>query len=131
MHYQIEMVFASITPPQNLLPRQTVTKAAPWRIAMRSRTPETWRMLVDTINDDCLRRAVASIVFFDFFGGRPARDRWTHLDEYVRGWRRDDDPEPTAIEAELLRLGYPTERAHHRVFGRPGEEMRLSWTRTP
>lgn len=81
--------------------------------ACRRRGPVAWAALVGALPAEW-RWHVASIVWWDFFAGRPAGERWGHLDAFMaeRGLTLDAD----ALARGLVACGYPRARAEARVF---------------
>lgn len=63
-----------------------------WATAAAARPPAAWAAAVSKIGDRALRARVANIVWWDFFGNRPASEPWTHLDEMREGWKAADEP---------------------------------------
>lgn len=86
-----------------------------WMAAAKARTPEAWRQAVDGISDRTVRIHAACIVWWDFFGARPASSSWTHLDDYKSAWKADRVAEPKSVRKALRQIGYPERLAERRV----------------
>ena len=82
-----------------------------WRIRANLISPEQWQELVGRLNKR-VRAHAASIVWFDFFGGRIIDERWPHLDTYVNEYNGPAD-RSDLINA-LVRCGYQREYAANR-----------------
>ena len=74
--------------------------------------PETWRDLILTLPWQ-LQAPVASIVWWDKFGGRMSSERWPHLDLWVNQ-PHQEPAEEELIEA-LCAMGYGRRYARQRV----------------
>jgi len=92
---------------------------------LKKRLPTTWARLIrgleipylpapaDGLTQDHIRTQCASIVWWDFFGGRTCNMRWPHLDKYVnRAYVKI--PKQIIIEG-LVILGYPQTWAEARM----------------
>lgn len=79
-------------------------------------TPEEWAKRVELIQDFAVRTKVAGLIFWDFFGNRPADKRWTCLDVYVKvAWApRSKEPDGKAVCDALVSVGYPLKFAELR-----------------
>lgn len=77
------------------------------------KTPVNWKRDVELIADQILRAAVASIVWWDFFGHRPVRQRWPHLDKYLDHVYVPIDKEE--MKRGLALAGYSPWHAHRRL----------------
>jgi len=86
-----------------------------WIAAAKLRTPEAWREAIDGISDRTVRIHAACIVWWDYFGSRPASSAWTHLDEYKAAWRADRSADPKSVRKALMQIGYPERLAERRV----------------
>ncbi len=86
-----------------------------WIAAAKVRTPEAWREAIDGISDRTVRIHAACIVWWDYFGSRPASSAWTHLDEYKAAWRADRSADPKSVRKALMQIGYPERLAERRV----------------
>jgi hypothetical protein len=86
-----------------------------WIAAAKVRTPEAWRQAVDGISDMTVRIHAACIVWWDYFGSRPASSAWTHLDDYKSAWRADCIADPKRVRKALVQIGYPERLAERRV----------------
>lgn len=86
-----------------------------WIAAAKARTPESWRQAIDGISDMTVRIHAACIVWWDYFGSRPASSAWAHLDEYKSAWRADRIADPKSVRKALMQIGYPERLAERRV----------------
>jgi len=86
-----------------------------WIAAAKERTPEAWRQAVDGISDRTVRIHAACVVWWDYFGSRPASSAWTHLDDYKAAWRADRSADPKSVRKALMQIGYPERLAERRV----------------
>ena len=86
-----------------------------WNAAAKLRTPEAWREAIDGISDRTVRIHAACIVWWDYFGSRPASSAWTNLDEYKSAWRADRNADPKSVRKALMQIGYPERLAERRV----------------
>ena len=86
-----------------------------WIAAAKLRTPKSWREAIDGISDRTIRIHAACIVWWDYFGSRPASSAWTHLDEYKSAWRADRSADPKSVRKALMQIGYPERLAERRV----------------
>jgi len=86
-----------------------------WIAAAKLRTPEAWRDAIDGISDRAVRIHAACIVWWDYFGSRPAASAWKHLDEYKAAWRADRSADPKSVRKALMQIGYPERLAERRV----------------
>ena len=86
-----------------------------WIGAAKTRTPEEWRQAIDGISDMTVRIHAACIVWWDYFGSRPASSAWTHLDEYKSAWRADRGADRKSVRKALMQIGYPERLAERRV----------------
>ena len=86
-----------------------------WIAAANERTPEAWRLAIDGIGDMTVRIHAACVVWWDFFGSRPASSAWTHLDEYKSAWKADLRADPKLVRKALMQIGYPERLAERRV----------------
>jgi len=86
-----------------------------WIAAAKERTPQEWRQAIDGISDMTVRIHAACIVWWDYFGSRPASSAWTHLDEYKSAWRADRTADPKCVRKALMQIGYPERLAERRV----------------
>jgi hypothetical protein len=86
-----------------------------WIAAAKVRTPEAWREAIDGISDRTVRIHAACIVWWDYFGSRPASSAWTNLDEYKSAWRADRSADPKSVRKALMQIGYPERLAERRV----------------
>ena len=86
-----------------------------WVAAAKGRTPEAWRLAIDGISDMTVRIHAACIVWWDYFGSRPASSAWTHLDEYKSAWKADLRADPKRVRKALMQIGYPERLAERRV----------------
>lgn len=82
-------------------------------IAKRQVSPATWKALIAKVPKNC-RCEVAHIVWWDWFGGRIATERWPHLDQYLRRpvWSKPTDDE---IIEGLVLCGYSEKHAISRI----------------
>ena len=89
--------------------------------SLRARKGHEWSRLVRRIPDPAIRRKAASLVWWDYFGGRAVADRWSHLDDLVDLGGIGHYPTPTvpAIAAALVGLGYPEATAWRRAEAGP------------
>jgi hypothetical protein len=83
------------------------------RRELLDRTPEEWAKIVKHIADQYTRNHVACLVWWDYFGHRPAAYRWPHLDKYVNA------PFMRVTERDtingLVQVGYTRDMACYRV----------------
>lgn len=86
-----------------------------WIAAAKVRTPEAWRAAIDGISDRTVRIHAACVVWWDYFGSRPASSAWTHLDEYKAAWRADRGADRKSVRKALMQIGYPERLAERRV----------------
>ncbi len=86
-----------------------------WVAAAKERTPQEWRQAVDGISDMAVRIHAACIVWWDYFGSRPASSAWTHLDDYKSAWKADRTADPKSVRKALMQIGYPERLAERRV----------------
>jgi hypothetical protein len=86
-----------------------------WVAAAKKRTPQEWRQAIDGISDQIVRIHAACIVWWDYFGSRPASSAWTHLDDYKSAWRADRSADPKSVRKALMLIGYPERLAERRV----------------
>lgn len=50
---------------------------------LRVRTPDEWLEVVEALPDD-IRPQVARVIWWDWFANQEVRNRWPHLDKYIR-----------------------------------------------
>lgn len=62
--------------------RAIIARETAARSAMRQQPPEVWAARVRQLTG-AVRQRVGCIVWWDFFGDRPAKDPWNHLDKYI------------------------------------------------
>ena len=93
-----------------------------WSAAAKSRTPEEWRKAIDGIADRLVRIQTACIVWWDYFGSRPASDPWSHLDDYKAAWKNDHNADATKVRKALMQIGYPERIANRRGKGEEPED---------
>lgn len=86
-----------------------------WNTAAKSRTPEKWRNAIDGIADVIVRIQVACIVWWDYFGSRPASDPWPQLDDYRDAYKNDHNADPKKVRRALMHIGYPEHIAYRRM----------------
>lgn len=86
-----------------------------WMAAAKVRTPEAWREAIDGIGGRTVRVHAACLVWWDFFGSRPASSAWTHLDEYKSAWQADRVADAKSVRKALIQIGYPARLAERRV----------------
>ena len=86
-----------------------------WMAAAKARTPEAWREAVDGVGDRTVRIHAACVVWWDFFGSRPASSAWTHLDGYKSAWQADRVADAKSVRKALTQIGYPERLAERRV----------------
>lgn len=79
-----------------------------WNVTAKGRTPEEWRAAIDEIADMSVRIQVANIIWWDYFGSRPASDPWPHLDDYKAAWKRYYKADSAKVTKALIGLGYHT-----------------------
>jgi hypothetical protein len=91
--------------------------AKAWIEVAKRRTPEEWRTIVDTITTRIVRIQAACIIWWDFFGGRPASDPWPHLDDYKSEWNVNQEADRSKVKAALVSAGYPDNIAFTRSHG--------------
>jgi hypothetical protein len=92
---------------------------------LTKRTGQEWLDLITKIEDPVLRKNVASIVWYDFFGNQLVSERWPHLDNILNikwPWPSSIVPYVAFSEAakdkvlrELIAIGYPEDRAKRRL----------------
>ncbi len=82
-----------------------------------ARTPEEWKAAVDSITDAAVRTQVACVVWWDFFGHRPAKSPWPHLDELRAQWNKSIQLDSSVVRDALIQVGYPAKVAHDRATG--------------
>ena len=92
---------------QSIHPRDAVRKA------LNRKTPETWAAEVKRIPAR-IRAHAASVIWWDFFGGRTSRHRLDHLDQYLTIPYADTCTKPELIAA-LMRCGYSEQMATSRL----------------
>jgi hypothetical protein len=85
-----------------------------WSAAAKGRTPEEWRKAIDGIADKLVRIQAACIVWWDYFGSRPASDPWPHLDDYKAAWKNDHNADNKKVRKALVQIGYPERIADRR-----------------
>ena len=72
-----------------------------------ARTPEQWAALIAGLPYSApVKAAVASVVWWDYFGNRRVSERWAHLDELRSHYRRDGYIDTAAFRSGLLQVGY-------------------------
>jgi len=86
-----------------------------WSRAANDLTGADWRRQVDTIDDKAIRMQVACVVWWDYFGGRPASDPWRELDAYKAVWVPEKYLNPAKVSKSLNNIGYPARRAESRI----------------
>lgn len=83
------------------------------RSALGARSPGVWREMIDTLEEP-LRNRVATVIWWDFFGTRPTRTKWPHLDDIIDAtW--DDSPTDDEVIQGLIDMGYSVYRAWDRI----------------
>ena len=97
-----------------------------WRVAAKSRTPEEWRKAVDGIADKLVRIQTACIVWWDYFGSRPASDPWPHLDDYKAAWKNNHNANVDKVREMLMQVGYPKRIADLRVKVEESDAVELT-----
>jgi hypothetical protein len=102
-----------------------VSLQSEWRKTANTYTPERWKDLIDSIEDMTVRIQVASIVWWDYFGGRKASDAWHQLDEYIDAWRFNNGADVLDVEEALVKIGFPRYVAHRRSLGCVLEETEV------
>ena len=90
---------------------------------MKKRTPEEWLIAIESLPES-IRRGVAKIIWWDFFGGRLNGKRWDHLDRYVQT-PLEDIPDDLMLEGLQL-VGFTESQARQRIF----PEERLTQQKT-
>ncbi len=50
---------------------------------LRVRTPEEWSEVVEALPND-IRPQVARVIWWDWFANQEVKNRWPHLDKYIR-----------------------------------------------
>jgi hypothetical protein len=85
------------------------------RTSLSARSPSEWRKLINSIEDYAVKVQVACIVWWDYFGGRTTAERWANLDDLVAAWSKDMRPDLSAIESELLRMGYYRDNVKRKI----------------
>ena len=85
-----------------------------WGAAAKKRTPEEWRKAIDGIADKLVRIQAACIVWWDYFGSRPASDPWPHLDDLRLAWKADHNADGKKVRKALMQVGYPERIADRR-----------------
>jgi hypothetical protein len=78
--------------------------------------PQEWKARIDKIKNIDSRRAIACIVWWDFFGDRLHSERWDHLDEYIKA--KPHDLSNSEAENMLVQVGYTEYMAYARVRGK-------------
>ena len=73
-----------------------------WSAAAKKRTPEEWRTAIDGIADKLVRIQAACIVWWDYFGSRPASDPWPHLDDLRWAWKADHNADSKKVRKALM-----------------------------
>ena len=91
--------------------------AKAWNALAKRRTPEEWREIVDTIKNRIVRIQAACVIWWDFFGIRPASDPWPHLDDYKSEWNASQEADRDKVKAALVSAGYPDNIAFTRSHG--------------
>ena len=81
---------------------------------LKERTPQEWLLAIRQISDKQLRCRVACVIWWDYFAWRPYKDRWGHLDCYVRS-PSCPDVEIDALRAGLIQAGYTPTQAQLRL----------------
>ena len=89
------------------LVRAQIEAEKAWSAAAKGRTPEEWRKAIDGITDKLVRIQAACIVWWDYFGSRPASDPWPHLDDYKAAWKNDHNAPGMKVRKALMQVGYP------------------------
>lgn len=85
------------------------------RRALKRKQPEEWARDIGALDDEAIRNRVASIVWWDYFGGRPAATPWPHLNRWLKA-----ETECVAHEElarALWRVGFTPAHAAVRVAG--------------
>lgn len=81
---------------------------------LMKRKPDKWKEMLDRCFPDLMiRRAIACIVFWDYFGRREVKNRWEHLDEYIQP--HSNNTSNQRIRNGLMRLGYTHDNACSRI----------------
>jgi hypothetical protein len=88
-----------------------------WAAAAGRLNGAQWRERVETVVDPIVRAHVACIIWWDYFGGRIAAERWADLDDYKADYKETDNADMKAVAAALVALGFPAERAQARIAG--------------
>lgn len=108
---------------RNTIPRPHRTPDAARKIVLRELRarrqlstipPEVWRDRIDALPTS-VRKAAASIIWWDYFSERTSGERWPHLDDLLT--QPIGDPPLEAIEAALIACGYPPFTAIIRIEG--------------
>jgi hypothetical protein len=90
------------------------------RVKLKKRKPEEWFAKIKPLTG-ALRNRIACLVWWDFFGGRPTKDRWDHLDKWVSA--RVIEVPTEDIESGLRAVGYSPWEARKRAdFESNGDE---------
>lgn len=82
-----------------------------WHHYAKRRKPTRWLELIEKIHPEDLRVQVASIIWWDFFGGKP----WKHLNKYKDAWHPQINVEHGAVRGALIDLGFPERIARRRL----------------
>lgn len=83
------------------------------RAMLEAKRPEDWRRDVDMIDDRAVRARVAAIVWWDYFGDRPASSPWRHLNCYLNADYVKIDTD--RLKQGLVVAGYTPWQAHKRL----------------
>lgn len=96
--------------------KETRKAETEWVRAAKARPPEEWLAAIESIKDEEARTHAACIVWWDWFGGRPATKRWSHLDQYMTQWETITTPIASSRVTQALCIaGYPVRLAEKRV----------------
>lgn len=81
---------------------------------LQKRSPIKWKEMLDKCFPDVMvRRAIACIIFWDYFDKRDVTKRWDQLDEYIAPHFNTTSNQ--RIRSGLMRLGYTHENAEARI----------------
>ena len=88
-----------------------------WSEKARKLSPEDWdKLLLTHIKDPETRVAVASIIWWEHFGGLPATDERTVLNDYLDLYNPDTEMDLNEVRKALRKIGYPQSKAAERTM---------------
>lgn len=90
------------------------------RRSLRSKSPAQWVIDLMHIEDEIIRGAVARLVWFDFFSGRPVPNRVTDFDPWISTFNPVEVPDQDLIAGMIL-VGFTELEATSRLYKNRGE----------